>query len=142
MKIISPPLLWRGFFMNKYQKDQIVKLRGQGESCSKIAAHLGISVNTVKSFCRRHINKGKIDICPQCGNKITQISGRKPKKFCKDECRVKWWNSHSEEVNRKAVYSFKCACCGKDFTAYGNAKRRYCSHSCYCKDRFQKAVAV
>ncbi len=59
-----------------------------------------------------------------------------PIRFCSDECRVLWWNSHSGEVKRKALYSFKCASCGEDFTAYGNAKRRYCSHSCYCTDRF------
>ena len=47
-----------------------------------------------------------------------------------------WWNSHAEQVKRKALYPFKCAACGKEFTAYGNTHRRYCSHGCYCKDRF------
>ena len=143
--------------MNQEQKEQIITLREQGESCAKIADRLGLSVNTVKSFCRRNnvssVTKipktktgaketGEITDCPQCGNKITQIAGRKPKKFCSDDCRVAWWNSHSDNVRKKAVYSFKCACCGNDFTAYGNANRRYCSHSCYCKERFGKVVAA
>ena len=135
--------------MNQYQKEQITALRSNGESCAKIAVLLDLSVNTVKSFCRR--NNGvsakletkkvaevlvEVAYCRQCRSKITQISGRKPKKFCSDNCRVTWWNSHTENVKRKALYSFKCIYCGQDFSAYGNSKRRYCSHSCYCKDRF------
>lgn len=135
--------------MNQYQKEQVLALRGSGETCAYIAENLGLSVNTVKSFCRRNsiqakpetkngnaASTDKAGACPQCGSKITPVSGRKPKKFCSDGCRVLWWNSHSGEVKRKALYTFKCASCGQDFTAYGNAKRRYCSHSCYCKDRF------
>ena len=143
--------------MNQQQKEQIIALREQGESCAKIADNLGLSVNTVKSFCRRNTGfvapKPEIksptqtavegdNHCPQCGNKIVQINGRKTKKFCSDACRVAWWNSHSGSVKRKAVYSFKCVCCGQDFTAYGNAKRRYCSHSCYCQERFGKAAVT
>ena len=138
--------------MNQQQKEQVSALRGSGESCVKIAAHLGLSVNTVKSFCRRNnINtKPKTIIaaevttetaaCLQCEKTITQISGRKRRKFCSDDCRVQWWNSHSDNVKQKALYEFKCACCGQGFTAYGNANRRYCSHSCYCKDRFGKSA--
>ena len=140
--------------MNQQQKEQIAAFRSNGESCAKIAAHLGLSVNTVKSFCRRNIGvntksetkntaeaAAEIASCPQCGSKITQIGGRKPKRFCSDKCRVLWWNSHSENVRRKALYSFTCAACGQEFTAYGNANRRYCSHSCYCKDRFGRSPA-
>jgi DNA-directed RNA polymerase subunit RPC12/RpoP len=136
--------------MEQQKKEQILALRGSGESCANIAGKLGLSVNTVKSFCRRNcvhmeakaatnvaatITDNK-NACPYCGKKITLVSGRKPKKFCSDECRVRWWNSHAEQVKRKAVYQFKCAACGREFTAYGNANRRYCSHACYCADRF------
>jgi len=139
--------------MNRYQKEQALALRRSDETCANIAKNLGLSVNTVKSFCSKNNTKSEAknsiaveanadsSICPQCGNKITQASGRKPKKFCSDECRVLWWNSHSENVSRKALYSFKCASCGKEFTAYGNANRRYCSHPCYCKSRFGPAVS-
>jgi len=142
--------------MNMYQKEQILALHRSGESFAKIAVNLGLSVNTVKSFYRRNDVNAKAEensnvavaiagsngVCPQCGNKIIQIAGRKPKRFCSDKCRVLWWNSHSEAVNQKALYSFKCASCGKNFTAYGNANRRYCSHSCYCEARFRKAATV
>ncbi|RXM53885.1 RNA polymerase subunit sigma-70, partial [Clostridium tetani] len=26
--------------------------------------------------------------------------------------------------------------CGKEFSAYGNKNRKYCSHNCYIRDRF------
>lgn len=140
--------------MNTQQKQQVLTLRGSGESCAKIADELGISVNTVKSFCRRNSSNVKAEtktetaaeitggneVCPQCGNAIVQVKGRKPKRFCSDDCRAKWWNSHFDSVNQKALYSFECASCGKAFTAYGNSKRRYCSHSCYCRGRYNKAV--
>jgi endogenous inhibitor of DNA gyrase (YacG/DUF329 family) len=136
--------------MDKHQKEKILALRGSGETFAKIAGSLGLSVNTVKSFCRRNGINAKpedksqaatetiLGDCPQCGNKVAQTAGRKPRRFCSDKCRVLWWNSHSGDVRQKALYSFVCAFCGKGFTAYGNAKRRYCSHSCYCSDRFSR----
>lgn len=62
----------------------------------------------------------------------------KEKIFCSDNCRMKWWNSHQELVNRKAEYVFVCRNCGKLFTAYGNKERKYCSHSCYIEHRYSK----
>lgn len=52
------------------------------------------------------------------------------KKFCSDRCRMKWWNSHLDQVQRKANYDFVCPVCKKPFTVYGNANRKYCSHEC------------
>jgi hypothetical protein len=74
--------------------------------------------------------------CKQCGKLIKIIPKRKPKIFCSDECRAEWWNTHPENVQRKAVYHFTCAHCGKPFTAYGNKGRKYCCHQCYIADRF------
>jgi hypothetical protein len=64
-------------------------------------------------------------VCLGCGKPITQREGIKRVKFCCPSCRQAWWNSHPEKVNRKAIYSFTCACCGKPFTAYGNRGRKY-----------------
>ena len=60
----------------------------------------------------------------------------KKRRFCCPECRVQWWNSNQDKVNRKAIYSFICPNCGNEFTSYGNAGRKYCSHECYIADRF------
>lgn len=134
--------------MNNLQKERISLLRANGESYNSISDALGISVNTVKSYCRRNnlITNKSVDIqrpsmtqvfCKQCGNELPQIPNKKPLKFCCDECRVKWWNTHPDKVNKKAIYSFTCAYCKISFTAYGNSSRKYCSHECYINDRFK-----
>ncbi len=136
--------------MTENQKTRIADMRGEGYGCIKIAQMLGLSENTVKSFCRRKKLTGRTDAVPHmavpvrdgqhfclcCGVEVAQTPGRKEKKFCSDKCRNKWWNSHLDQVERKANYEFVCACCKKPFTAYGNAGRKYCSHACYVTDRF------
>ena len=127
--------------MTNQQKEQIRTLRLQGVSYAKIGKTLGISDNTVRSFCRRNglgKNAKNAVYCKQCGKLIKIIPKQKPKKFCSDVCRNTWWKMHQECITRKAVYEYICACCGKYFTAYGNNHRKYCSHACYIADRFGK----
>jgi len=90
-----------------------------------------------KSRRRAEYIERALYLCPQCGALLTQTPGRKRVKFCSDNCRTAWWNAHPEKVNRKAVYHFTCAHCGKPFTAYGNTQRKYCSHACYIADRYK-----
>jgi endogenous inhibitor of DNA gyrase (YacG/DUF329 family) len=130
--------------MTGLQKNRIGYLRGKGESYSTIAAALNISENTVKSYCRRNnLGAGFIsdeiqpvgDACEHCGKPLTFTAGTKKKRFCSDKCRMAWWSAHPEAVNRKAVYRFVCPTCGSEFTAYGNAHRKYCSRFCYGQSR-------
>ena len=127
--------------MTAKQEMQIQSMRMQGIGYRTIGKTLGISDNTVRSFCRRKElgkpNKATI-MCKQCGKPIKITPKQKPRKFCSDACRTVWWNSHPECIKRKAVYEFTCACCGKSFTAYGNKNRKYCNHECYIADRFGK----
>ena len=135
--------------MTDNQKSQIIKLRAAGNGYGKIAQMLGISLNTVKSFCRRNdINRntavepsvtptGETTYCENCGQEIQQIAKQKKKRFCCDKCRNAWWNAHLDQVKRKAVYDFRCSYCGKDFHIYGDRRRKYCSHECYIADRFK-----
>ena len=80
---------------------------------------------------------GETTACENCGREIQQIAKRKKKRFCCDKCRNEWWNSHLDQVKRKAVYDFRCPCCGKEFHIYGDKRRKYCSHECYIADRFK-----
>ena len=122
--------------MTDKEKQQIKALRESGESYAQISKMMDLPINSIKTYCRRN-NLTSIDVeredktstCLECGKSIEQNPGRKKKKFCSDKCRMLWWNSHSEEVNRKANYSCTCAFCGKQFTSYGNKHRKYCSHS-------------
>ena len=124
------------------QQLKIMALRKQGYGHIKIGQIIGISDNTVRSFCRRN-ERGKstktaVLNCKQCGKQIKTLAGRKQRTFCSDACRSFWWNHHLESVNRKAFYDFECAHCGRSFSAYGNKSRRYCSHACYIAHRFEK----
>lgn len=130
--------------MTEREKSQIQELRTQGLGYKKIAERLGVSENTIKTFCKRNGFGGvkgspstkKTDVCLYCGAAIKQTPGKKKKKFCSDKCRWAWWNQNLDKVKRKAIYTFECPNCKKQFTAYGNAKRKYCSHQCYIESRF------
>jgi endogenous inhibitor of DNA gyrase (YacG/DUF329 family) len=125
--------------MTNTQKQRIAYLRGKGDSYAAIADALGISENTVKSYCRRsNIGIGEkaeqaatMDACANCGRPLEHTPGAKRKRFCSDKCRMVWWKAHPEAVNRKAVYRFACPACGAEFESYGNARRKYCSRACF-----------
>lgn len=125
--------------MTTAQKQRIEYLRGKGDSYTAIAADLGISENTIKSYCRRNnigvaIKQERVvstGVCETCGCPLTRTQGSKQKRFCSDKCRMAWWAKHPEAVNRKAVYHFVCPTCGTEFESYGNAHRRYCSRACF-----------
>lgn len=130
--------------MTEEQKNQIVAYRKNGYGYKQIATFTSLSLNTVKSFCRRnnllaeHLqnDKNKYLPCEQCGKPVEQTEHKKLKRFCSDLCRNKWWNSHLDLVKRKANYEIVCLGCKKPFMVYGNANRKYCSHNCYVEQRF------
>lgn len=127
--------------MTKNECDSILRLRDAGNTYAQISEETGIPVNTLKTFFHRSSRKKKSEDeqprCRECGGIIEQKPKTKKQIFCCGECRQKWWNSHPEAVHRKAVYNYTCPYCGRDFSAYGNAHRKYCSHECYIKDRFK-----
>ena len=137
--------------MTSEEKSRLSEMRKAGRSYTEIADALGISKNTVKTFCRRNGLTPEVEskpvevtptpttdrLCPHCGKPVIQPQGQKEKKFCSDTCRNRWWNSHMDPVNRKAIYSYTCPTCGTTFTAYGNSHRKYCCHECYIADRFR-----
>ena len=120
-------------------------MRLEGNSHSQIASSLGISVNTIKSYCRRNtLPVGGIDFtpaettprCKQCGKRLVQDPKRKTKRFCSDVCRYSWWDTHRNTMAKKTAIKQTCAHCGRPFESYDNEHRKYCSHACYIKDRF------
>ena len=137
--------------MTNELKEQVRQLREKNVGYLSIANALDVSVDAVRGYCRRSGLTGQrstatksdaaVGCCLQCGKPVVQRPGIKQIKFCSGTCRQAWWNSHPEKVNRKAVYSFTCACCGKPFSAYGNAHRKYCSHSCYIEGRYGRRAA-
>jgi IS30 family transposase len=102
--------------MTIHEKQGILELRNKGLTYRQIGQRLGLSINTVKSFCRREEAKKKI--CRNCGASLEQTLRRKPKTFCGARCRTQWWKNHRDRINKKAFYSVVCANCGERFISY------------------------
>lgn len=124
--------------MTNGEKMLITQQRRQGLGHTEIARKLGLSVNTVKSFCQRNGIKpaGKTipgkDACRQCGSTLEHTPGRKKKQFCSDACRMRWWHEH-RDMSRSARGA-KCVACGQGFIT--DRAQKYCSHACYITARF------
>lgn len=132
--------------MTNEEKSAVRQLRLAGINYTQIAEKLGLPEGTVKSFCSRNqlrtADIGKMDsvsqFCKQCGKPLHYRLKKKPKQFCSDHCRLKWWNEHRGEVNKKGATKQACHACGKKFETY-STDRKYCCHACYISDRFGKA---
>ena len=106
--------------MTEIEKIRTIKLKANGCGYRKIAAELGLSENTVKSFLKRNC-----DSCIVCG---TAVIGRK---YCSDKCRMAWWRKHPHRTS--GMLECQCETCGKKFFAYPSKARKYCSKACYGK---------
>ena len=133
--------------MTKDEINIITQLQQQGFGYRRIAALTNIAVDTVKSYCKRHpvdatdCEAPSDAYCRQCGRPIQFTPHRKPKQYCSDKCRMAWWNSHRDQVNRKAYRTIICEHCGVAFEVYGAPKRRFCSTTCAAASR-KKVVEV
>ena len=132
--------------MTNLQKERISHMRLDGESYAAIADALGLSRNTVKSYCLRNFRaepnikpvSALTGTCNQCGKGFTLCPGHRQRRFCSDRCRMAWWNAHRDMLNSQDKVEQTCACCGKHFMGYARQRRKYCSHACYILDRYEK----
>ena len=138
--------------MTPAQKETVYKLRLQGLGYKAIARELLLSVDAVKSYCKRHHLTGPPEavqknvqvieeqhgLCPHCKQPIRQKKRGRSKRFCCDDCRYAWWKAHPEISSKSetALYPYTCEYCGKKCTTYGNKNRKYCSLACYYKARY------
>lgn len=133
--------------MTNEEKEMIRVYREAGVGYSTIAKEMGISINTIKTFCKRNDLGGnryspiKKEIeyspCDNCRRPVLQTKGRKHKRFCSDSCRNTWWNTHQYLINKKTINEYTCLSCGSLFKSYGNTARKYCCHACYIKGRYK-----
>ena len=120
--------------MTKEEKQRVLQMRSEGMGYKAISRETGISTATIASFCRKS-DPEPAETCLQCGAKLIHTPHRKKKKFCSDRCRMLWWHSHPDRINKQAYYHLKCQHCGKEFISYGNDHRKYCSRKCYAEHR-------
>lgn len=144
-----------GYMMTRDQQEEIRRLRDCGEGYKRIAAMLGLSVNTVKSFCQREnakqaalrpintdhchtsLPQGNVTgkaVCLRCGKPVAQIPGRRKRFFCSDACRMGYWRNLARPVGGIR----RCAGCGKVLLGHDRT-RKYCRHACYIAHRFGTA---
>ena len=138
--------------MNQEQKEHILVLRSKGVSFGKIAKEMGLSINTIKSFCYRNpIAVSTVQpeqkpvegsCCLWCNRILNQSPGHRQKKFCSDACRYAWWAAHPEQAKKKAWHGAKCRYCRKNFSYYGNQVRKYCSLICYREHRHKMGGVI
>ena len=130
------------------EKNLIDTYRSRGLGCTEIAHALNLSVNTVKSYCRRNsirasdaprrpaekakAQRSEENRCRQCGAVLQQTAHRKARQFCSDACRLQWWhaNPHASAGADEKI----CPACRMRFTT--NRSQKYCSHACYIASRF------
>lgn len=133
--------------MTESDKQNAIAMRTAGKSMKQIAEYLNLSVNTVKSYCRRKVMSDKTPVkpnlkndpesCKHCGKIIRQNKKAKPKIYCCEQCRRDWWKANGVSGNnRKAFYQMTCTACGAVYVSYGNNKRKFCSSQCYIRSRF------
>ena len=140
-------LEWRKS-VTQQQKEQITRLRATGASFGKIASALGMSVNTVKSYCKRNpVSAENVHVpqtamhterCPQCSVLLRQTSGHRQKRFCSPKCRMAWWKAHPEQMEHKKLVQVECQYCGVTFFQYGSRPRKFCSRDCYFSHRYDR----
>jgi endogenous inhibitor of DNA gyrase (YacG/DUF329 family) len=73
--------------------------------------------------------------CAYCGAIVEQEQGKKPRRFCSKQCRVKWWSLHRDESNHQDPHEIICAACGDVFVVTRSSRgRKYC-----CKEHYVAA---
>ena len=134
------------------QEIQIRQLRNQGSGYKKIAALLNLTRDSVRYYCKKNSLDSPCDVfmpkpsripeynekCKYCGANLEQPKTGRKRYFCCGVCRDTWWKENRAMIhqNSNSVYHFTCKRCGKEFTAYGNSNRQYCSRECYIGKRY------
>ena len=128
--------------MTQEQKTWILHYRERQMTYREIGEKLGLSPDTVKTFCRRNgAQAGKTAQsaecrCQNCGAPVHPLPGRRERLFCSPACRTAYWRKHNL-LGKDPRY---CAGCGALLTG-GSASRKYCSHACYIRHRFGSSAA-
>lgn len=128
--------------MTKEQKTLILYYREQHMTYRQIGEKLGLSPDTVKTFCRRNTPRedrtetSTSSQCRNCGAPVHPLPGRRERLFCSPACRTAYWRKHNL-LGKDPRY---CAGCGALLTG-GSVSRKYCSHACYIRHRFGSSAA-
>lgn len=89
-------------------REEIRYLRLRGIGYKRIATELGLSLNTVRSFCVRHGLGGNRNAdgtvqhpCRYCGKDVPQTPHRREKFYCSDKCRCSYFYEQKKKTAAK-----------------------------------------
>ena len=141
--------------MDKRTKERLIRLRvNERKSYGAIAEILGMSVNTVKSYCLRNdfgddrlkgpeparkyvkpkppVERIQIGYCRVCGTAFEKGPRQRRKLYCSDLCAHRYRFSHP-----RTYVSRTCLVCGKEIKEIDHRKvRKYCGQDCYRTARY------
>ncbi|SFG86697.1 hypothetical protein [Enterocloster clostridioformis] len=124
------------------EKQFIIEQRAMGMSFVQIGKYLGRSADSVRSIFNHSIKRNtksmpvnnnnqtdssgdEVPLCRNCGKPFEGKSAKR--QFCSDRCRNAWFTAKK----RRIPYAQICEQCGKEFTAFGNPNKRFCSRKCF-----------
>ena len=138
--------------MTEEQALQVRELRMNGAGYIVISQITGLPRDTIRSYCKARGIAGYREVyeanlkdrmdegraCAYCGGPLVRPRTGRPRKFCSEACRRKYWKIHraNEEKNENAIYTMECQYCHQPFEVYGKVRRKYCSHEHYILARF------
>ena len=137
--------------MTDKEKNKIAIYRNQGMSYTQISKKMDLSINAVKTYCKRHglggiraygVEENAIlTACEHCGKPVRQNPGRKQKRFCSDKCRHTYYNHH-RTMRTKFTAEKKCPVCKNTFRYYPSSGQKYCSKECSLIGRYGQKVGA
>lgn len=123
--------------MTDYEIKRIYELKKLGYGYKKIATELDLPISTIKSYLLRHPNDDTDCCCLLCGKKLINIPNKKRKKYCSSKCKEEYYRNNLELLSSSKTETRRCKCCGNTFITYQSNSKKYCSHKCYIKSRYQ-----
>ena len=147
-----PPLIWRFFLfsgqkglfaqkvveveihMTDSERQIVLNLRKEGKGYKAIAKETGLNPQTIASF----IKQFEKHICPQCHQTFPAPNGRRYKRFCSAECRIKYWSEHYKLAHRASAKKCICEECGSEFLNFKSVDRKFCSRICFQRHESRK----
>ena len=114
-------------------KNLIVTYRSNGLSYADIAEKLGTTAEYARTvYSRASKTASKNDshkpngFCKLCGKPLDLSGNRRNRLFCDDKCRSQYYN----QKNLHTPFICVCKRCGREFVAYGNPNKHFCSREC------------
>ncbi|MGV9196423.1 hypothetical protein ACTOVL_04350 [Arcanobacterium canis] len=128
--------------LTEQQKRTATILRENALTMPNIAERLNAEPAEIKRYLYRSNIQPLVEEppfsnwCSWCGKGFMPPKQYPKKRFCSDAHRLAWWAANRSAINGRTQEELTCLNCGKPFTAFACAGRKYCDHGCYIQHRY------